>query len=151
MMLRGYERLAKRIDRLLTESKKLSDVLVKAAAIVANEAKRKAPVDTGRLRNSIFFKRRGMRDAVVGTNVVYARFVEFGHKAIIVPVRAKALRFYLRGGTGWVFAKRVVQGRSGRSAKWIKEGERIKYPFLLPALEASKEKIVDLFRKVIKQ
>lgn len=53
---------------------------VKRAALnVQNNAKRAAPVDTGRLRNSIAHEIEGDGlEATVGTNVEYAPFVEFG-------------------------------------------------------------------------
>lgn len=54
----------------------------RAAALLAlklrNEAVRRCPVDTGRLRQSIGLKKIGDGHYRVGTNVVYAPFVEFG-------------------------------------------------------------------------
>ena len=42
-----------------------------------NYAKRKCPVDTGRLRNSITHTVKGM-EVYIGTNVDYAPYVEYG-------------------------------------------------------------------------
>lgn len=54
----------------------------RAAALLAlrlrNEAVRRCPVDTGRLRGSIGLQKVGEGHYRVGTNVVYAPFVEFG-------------------------------------------------------------------------
>lgn len=54
----------------------------RAAALLAlklrNEAVRRCPVDTGRLRQSIGLQKVGEGHYRVGTNVVYAPFVEFG-------------------------------------------------------------------------
>lgn len=45
-------------------------------------AKNKCPVDTGRLHNSITHVVRASEKAVyIGTNVEYARFVEYDHKS----------------------------------------------------------------------
>ena len=41
-------------------------------------AKQKCPVDTGRLRNSITHQQEGKRTVAIGSNVVYAPFVELG-------------------------------------------------------------------------
>ena len=51
--------------------------LFRLAIIVQNEARRMAPVDTGRLRASITVKRTP-DGAVVGSNVEYAPYVEYG-------------------------------------------------------------------------
>lgn len=48
-----------------------------AAIIVEGAAKRKAPVDTGRLRASITHDSDG-EGFIVGTNTTYASFVELG-------------------------------------------------------------------------
>lgn len=42
-------------------------------------AKQNCPVDTGRLRSSIQYKKTSALSCTVGTNVKYARPVEFGH------------------------------------------------------------------------
>ena len=42
-------------------------------------AKQLCPKDTGRLQNSITHKPEGTDTEVIGTNVEYAPFVEFGH------------------------------------------------------------------------
>lgn len=54
----------------------------RAAALLAlklrNEAVRRCPVDTGRLRQSIGLQKIGEGHYRVGTNVTYAPYVEFG-------------------------------------------------------------------------
>lgn len=51
-------------------------------------AKLKAPVDTGRLRNSITHEQRGRDTEVLGTVVEYAPYVEYGTR------RAKAQPYF---------------------------------------------------------
>lgn len=62
---------------------------------VQNEARRRAPVDTGRLRSSIVSRsERSGRSVgyVIGTNVNYAAAVEYGTSPhVIKPVNKKAL------------------------------------------------------------
>jgi len=58
--------------------KEMKDALNKSAAVVENTAKRKTPVDTGRLRRSIQKTKRvraGDKKVFVGTNVKYAEYV----------------------------------------------------------------------------
>lgn len=84
---------------------------------VQNRARVLAPVDTGRLRNSIRVRNtmtwRGP-SAVVGTDVQYARMVHDGTAPhIIRPRTKKALKFKVGGRT--VFAKYVNHpGTRGR-------------------------------------
>jgi HK97 gp10 family phage protein len=52
--------------------------LVKAGLLVEREAKLRAPVDEGRLRNSISSRLINSSNVEVGTNVYYAKFVEYG-------------------------------------------------------------------------
>lgn len=52
--------------------------LQKAGFLVEREAKIKAPVDTGRLRASISSRMISSDVVEIGTNVYYARFLEYG-------------------------------------------------------------------------
>ena len=63
-----YQRKMSRIQELFLEE---------AGALVAGEAKTRTPVNTGRLRNSIEY-RVTEDDAIIGTNVEYAPYVEYG-------------------------------------------------------------------------
>jgi HK97 gp10 family phage protein len=70
------------IDKLILKLENLSDdavkeALNKACLIVQNSAKEKVPVNTGNLRNSITYEVEG-NEGIVGTNVEYAPYVEFG-------------------------------------------------------------------------
>lgn len=64
---------------------------------------------SGRLRNSIAFAWRGALRIRVGTNVRYARWLEFGTKGgkVIVPKTKKVL---FDPVSGLFFGKRVIQG-----------------------------------------
>ncbi|MFN3621260.1 MAG: HK97-gp10 family putative phage morphogenesis protein [Nitrososphaerales archaeon] len=77
----------KRVDSSLWNLSKailfLSDEALNLAAETAvDEGKRLAPVRTGRLRNSIRILERGRDYAVVGSDVEYAPFVEYGTRRI---------------------------------------------------------------------
>lgn len=93
MNTRQFERGLRRwVGRLSDESKRAAD---RTGTRVQNEARRLAPVDTGRLRSSIVTRSddRGRTYTVtIGTNVNYAADVENGtapHR--IYPRRAQAL------------------------------------------------------------
>lgn len=67
----------------LGEAKRISDEAVERALknwgqAYENNAKTYAPVDTGRLRNSITHKPQGKNTEVVQTNVEYAIYQEMG-------------------------------------------------------------------------
>lgn len=120
----GVERLQRRLGLLSTEVRKMAqrEVLRSVLNIQAG-AKRRAPVDTGRLRNSITFELApdGL-SATIGTNVEYAPAVEFGSKPhVIRPRNKRVLRFKVGGK--FVFARAV--NHPGGPAQ----------PFLFPAFE----------------
>lgn len=73
------------------------DRAIKTAAFVAKaEAQKLAAVDTGTLRASINVQING-REATIGTNVAYARDVEFGTKPhVIRPVNKRLLSWPVR-------------------------------------------------------
>lgn len=62
--------------------KKINDELRKKGLRIVRESKQRAPVDTGRLRSSITMDEEKMNNGlirvIVGSNVNYAPFVEFG-------------------------------------------------------------------------
>jgi HK97 gp10 family phage protein len=91
---------------------KLSKFLEESAKMVFEEVKNRAPVKTGRLRESISLIKVNDLHYVVGSPLEYAVFVERGTRPhIIRPKRARALRFVVGGET--VFAARVVQPSRG--------------------------------------
>lgn len=123
MSTRQFERGLRRfVGRLSNESKRAAD---RAGTRVQNEARRLAPVDTGRLRSSIVTRSEDhgrTYTVTIGTNVNYADAVENGtgpHR--IYPRRAQALRFVIGGRV--VFARYV--DHPGTRAQ----------PFLGPAME----------------
>ena len=57
--------------------RRVDEEVATTALLVETEAKRRCPVDTGRLRSSITTERKGLTLSV-GSNVKYAPFIEFG-------------------------------------------------------------------------
>ena len=64
----------------------VQDFLIDAASRLVNEAKRNAPVNSGRLRQSIQVLERGEDEILVGTNLEYAAPVEFGTEPHYPPI-----------------------------------------------------------------
>lgn len=102
--------------------------LVQGGLRVERDAKKIVPVDTGRLMNSISHRPEGAGGpnptVLVGTNVEYAPYVEFGHggRAIDVNPRSRAT-IYSRGAAA--------------------------RPYLYPALQQNKERIrADVIRAI---
>lgn len=79
MSVRGFDELKRNVERF---NKELNDILPTAlkagALIIQNSAKFKAPYRTGTLRRSIHTEMRSNTQAVVGTDVEYAVYQEFG-------------------------------------------------------------------------
>lgn len=66
---------------LSAEEKAVLTALTEIGLLVEGDAKMKAPVDTGNLRNSITNQvERGERAVYIGTPVEYAPYVEYGHR-----------------------------------------------------------------------
>ena len=66
-------------DEVLTALEERKDAILEAMGGMAeNYAKMLCPVDTGRLRNSITHAQEDESTEIVGTNVEYAAYVEYG-------------------------------------------------------------------------
>ncbi|MFD8667079.1 HK97 gp10 family phage protein [Streptomyces microflavus] len=118
---RQYERGLRRVLGGMSDDVKRA--VERTRIDVQNEARRRAPVDTGRLRSSIVSRAEGAGRSlgyVVGTNVNYAAAVEYGTAPhVIVPKNGKALY--------WPGARHPV-------ARVNHPGTRAQ-PFLRPAIE----------------
>lgn len=91
--------------------------LHRSTLTIESEAKQTAPVDTGRYRSSIQSDVTGWR-GTVGTNVSYARFIEFGTRPHWPPVGALS-PWYSRHGFSSEFPVRRAIGRRGTKARMI--------------------------------
>ena len=90
--------------KLKNAEKNLDRMTEMIAREIEAEAKRNAPVRTGRLRASIRTVKRGDAHYTVGTNVHYAPYVEFG-------TRKMAAKPYLRPAARQVALQWKAQGR----------------------------------------
>ncbi len=77
--LLNVEEFRERMEKASEESRKaIGKVVASAALSVESGAKRRCPVDTGRLRASIHTEIEDEFKATVGTDVEYGPYVEFG-------------------------------------------------------------------------
>lgn len=93
------EELMRALENLNANARELtSDAIMETMMHIEADAKQNAPVLTGRLRASITSKLKSWNEGVVGTNVKYAPYQEYGTRAhVIYPKHARALR-WVSGG-----------------------------------------------------
>jgi HK97 gp10 family phage protein len=118
---RQYERGLRRYFGRMSDDVK--QAVERTRIDVQNEARRRAPVDTGRLRSSIVSRAEGSGRSVgyvIGTNVNYAAAVEYGTSPHVITPRNKRALY-------WPGAAHPV-------AKVNHPGTKAQ-PFLRPAIE----------------
>jgi HK97 gp10 family phage protein len=131
--VKGAERLSAALrDPALVEGP-IRDFLEASGSVVERSAKTKAPVDTGRLKNSIISTVQGLR-AVVVAGVKYAPFVEFGTRPHWPPLSAMQ---------PWARRHGFPAGRAGAFlvARAIAQRGTKAQPFMEPALRENESRI----------
>lgn len=127
----GLENIQKTLGKIQS-GKNVAGALGKACALVEASAKRKAPKDTGALRRSIASKVDG-DVGIVFTPLEYAPYVEYGTGL-----------FAEKGGRKDVPWSYVDDEGNG----WKTCGQR-PHPFMRPALEENRNKIIKLLKEGI--
>jgi HK97 gp10 family phage protein len=144
---------------------------VNASALnIQSKAKRLAPVNFGQLRNSIYLKEKNVDKGYVfsvGSNASYAPYVEFGTGGkVSIPAGFEELASGFKGKkagtfkdmvealTLWVKRKGIGGGKDKSIAYAIaisilRKGMRPQ-PFLIPAFESEKPKMIKNILNVIK-
>ena len=129
------------LDKLISKLEKLDDVnqaMEQACILVDNEAKIKCPVDNGLLRNSITHYIEDNPNeliGVVGTNVEYAPYVEFGTGIYSSLGNGRQDRWKYKDAKG----------------EWHSTIGQHPQPYLQPALEENRRKIEKMFKEQIKK
>lgn len=109
----------------------VQEALNDSCLLVENTAKENCPVDSGQLRNSITSNVSGEKGEV-GTNVDYGVYVEYG-TGVFNPGRL----------TPWSY-----QDASG---EWHTTTGQPPQPFLVPALDSNRDKILNIFKEKVKE
>lgn len=129
------------LDKLISKLEKLDNVnqaMEQACILVENEAKIKCPVDNGLLRNSITHYIEDNPNelvGVVGTNVEYAPYVEFGTGIYSSLGNGRQDRWKYKDAKG----------------EWHSTIGQHPQPYLQPALEENRRKIEKMFKEQIKK
>lgn len=119
----GLKQLESKLDKL-SDKRTYEKALGQSALIVESDAKRRAPVDTGILRNSIHTKvHTSELKATIGTPIEYAPYVEYG--------------------TG-------IKGQGSSSGSTRGSG-MAPQPYLGPALRANRTKVQEHFQRVVEK
>ena len=126
----GLEEVLNSIDSL-ADLEGLQSALGKACAVVEASAKQKAPKDTGALARSITSKIEDT-EGIIFTPLEYAPYVEYGTGL-----------FAEEGGrnTPWIY--------KDDKGEWHKTSGQKPHPFMRPALEENREKIINILKEGI--
>jgi HK97 gp10 family phage protein len=155
----------KHIDDVL--KKDVSDEINASALNIESQAKRLAPVNFGQLRNSIALTKDSDLTYTVAANASYAAYVEFGTgPQVNVPADFKTYAQQFKGKSGgkfkdmvealtlWVKRKGIGNGRNDKGLAYVialsilRKGMRPQ-PFLIPAYEQEKPKLIQRLNKLI--
>ena len=122
----------------------LKKAITDTVLYIEAEAKKRCPVDTGRLRASITPEVKSAIEGQVGTNVEYAIDVEYGTKPhVIHPKKAKMLVWKDRQ-TGKIHAAKEVNHPGTRAQPFLE-------PAYLEGKEKAKEHFNDVFERLERQ
>lgn len=139
------------ISKLREASKQLyewqiDDALLQGALVVEGGAKKKAPVDTGNLREHIRadILRDEKHTAVVGTNTKYAAYVEYGTGIHAENGRGRKTPWKWTG-----VGKKWGDKKGGPKDHWTWGSHP--HPYLRPAFYELQNKALDAIRKRIEQ
>jgi len=148
----------------------IKDELNASALNIQSGAKKLAPVNFGQLRNSIYLKEQKVEKGIVytiGASASYAPYVEFGTGGkVSIPKGFEDLANDFRGKKGgtfkdmvealtlWVKRKGIGTGNDKSTAYAIaisilRKGMRPQ-PFLIPAFETEKPKLIKNILNVLK-
>ena len=135
--IEGADEIIAAIEKMVDGSK-LSGAVDKACLLVEGEARRKAPRRTGNLRRSIDSKVENNGDEIIGTiftPLEYAPYVEYGTGLFAESGGRKDVP--------WAY----VDEKTGKLI-WT-SGQHPK-PFMRPALNENRERIIGLIREGLK-
>ena len=134
--IEGIDKVLKRLEKL-SNTENIEKAMGKACAVVEAAAKQNAPKDTGALRQSITSKVHIAGKEVIGTiftPLEYAPYVEYGTGL-----------FAESGGR-----KDVPWNYQDDKGEWHSTSGQKPQPFMRPAVEDNRNKIIEVLREGIK-
>ena len=125
--VRGLLEVQKNLTRIAEElsGAPMVQAMQEAALYVTADARRLAPVDTGRLRASIIPDVRMMSNevvGVVGSNVIYAPYMEFGTRPHWAPPGALSTWARRHGGMSEFVIRRAIAMRGLKPRRYLQGG-----------------------------
>lgn len=133
--IQGFDKLYKKFQSLENKAKQdIKNEFNASALKIQNDAKRNVVVDTGFLRNSIYLKEQGTNQKfvyTVGAKAKYAPYVEFGTGGLVTVPK------------GFEDFARAFRGRG------VKKINLRARPFLIPAFENEKVKLLERIKKLL--
>jgi HK97 gp10 family phage protein len=123
--VRGLKKTQKRMEETARDltGKPMMNAMRQATLIVQRDAKKFAPVDTGRLRASITPDVRVMTntvEGVVGSNVKYAPYMELGTRPHWPPISALEVWARRHGIEAFLVARAIAQ-RGTRPRRFLQK------------------------------
>ena len=134
--IEGIDEVLEKLEKLLN-TENIEKAMGKACAVVEAAAKQNAPKDTGALRNSITSKveyKGGHIEGTIFTPLEYAPYVEYGTGL-----------FAESGGR-----KDVPWNYQDDKGEWHSTSGQKPQPFMRPAIEDNRNKIIEILREGIK-
>ena len=166
--LGGMKELEGKLSKLSTALKvDVSDEINASVIKIENQAKRLAPVNFGQLRGSIAHSKDSELTYSVAANASYSAYVEFGTgPQVNVPADFKSYAQQFKGKSGgkfkdmvealtlWVKRKGIGNGKNDKGLAYVialsilRKGMRPQ-PFLVPAYEMEKPKLIQRLNKLL--
>lgn len=149
MSVQNVDKLLKKLTRMgMDVNDTLAPIMARQAQFVQGEAKELCPVDSGDLRERIYYRSRKAKNkvtALVYTNMEYAPYVEFGTGKVgeTTPVANKY--------PGPLAYKQTKWRAKIPDVGWRYVAGQPAQPFLYPALKNNEEKIRDNVANELKQ
>lgn len=135
--IQGADEIIEMLEEMIDASK-LNGAVDKACLLVEGEARRKAPRRTGNLRRSIESKVENNGDEIVGTiftPLEYAPYVEYGTGLFAESGGRKDVP--------WAY-------KDEKTGQLIWTSGQHPHPFMRPALNENRERIIGLIREGLK-
>jgi HK97 gp10 family phage protein len=166
--LGGMKELQGKLSKLTTALKEdVGNEIAASSNTIRNSAIRLAPVNLGTLRGSISSEKVSELTYDIAANASYAAYVEFGTgPQVNVPADFKSYAQQFKGKSGgkfkdmvealtlWVKRKGIGNGKNNKGLAYVialsilKKGMRPQ-PFLIPAYEMEKPKLIQRLNKLL--
>ena len=131
IIITGADELIEKIEKI-AKSENIEKALQLSCALVEAEAKQNAPKDTGELRRSITSRIEDTK-GIVYTPLEYAPYVEYGTGI-----------FAENGGR-----QDVPWAYKDDKGEWHHTSGQKPQPFMRPALDKNREKIIDIIKEAL--